>query len=68
MAVRVSPDAPVKGPTLAYLPALDGIRGVGDYLAPAILPYWMELGHLQEAHTSGASIPAGTLPRYFAPQ
>jgi hypothetical protein len=42
--------------------------GGGDYLAPAILPYWVELGHLQEARTGGASDPAGTLPRYFAPQ
>jgi peptidoglycan/LPS O-acetylase OafA/YrhL len=42
--------------------------GGGDYLAPAILPYWMELGHLQEARTRGASVPAGTLPRFFAPQ
>jgi peptidoglycan/LPS O-acetylase OafA/YrhL len=42
--------------------------GGGDYLAPAILPYWMDLGHLQEARTNGASLPAGTLPRFFAPQ
>ncbi len=28
MPARVSPDAPRKGATLAYLPALDGIRGV----------------------------------------
>jgi peptidoglycan/LPS O-acetylase OafA/YrhL len=42
--------------------------GGGDYLAPAILPYWMELGHLQEAHTNGASVPTGSLPRFFAPQ
>ena len=28
MAARVSPDAPRKGATLAYVPALDGIRGV----------------------------------------
>jgi peptidoglycan/LPS O-acetylase OafA/YrhL len=40
----------------------------GDYLAPAILPYWVELGHLQEARTNGTSIPSGSLPRYFAPQ
>jgi peptidoglycan/LPS O-acetylase OafA/YrhL len=40
----------------------------GDYLAPAILPYWMDLGHLQEAETNGASVPHGTLPRFFAPQ
>ena len=40
----------------------------GDYLAPAILPYWMELGHLQEAKTNGASVPSGSLPRFFAPQ
>ena len=42
--------------------------GGGDYLAPAILPYWMQLGHLQEAGTQGASVPRGTLPRFFAPQ
>jgi peptidoglycan/LPS O-acetylase OafA/YrhL len=42
--------------------------GGGDYLAPAILPYWIELGHLQEAQTSGASVPSGKLPRFFAPQ
>jgi peptidoglycan/LPS O-acetylase OafA/YrhL len=42
--------------------------GGGDYLAPAILPYWMELGHLQEGQTNGASVPTGSLPRYFAPQ
>jgi peptidoglycan/LPS O-acetylase OafA/YrhL len=40
----------------------------GDYLAPAILPYWVDLGHLQEARTNGASVPSGSLPRYFAPQ
>ncbi len=40
----------------------------GDYLAPAILPYWMDLGHLQEAKTNGASVPNGALPRFFAPQ
>jgi hypothetical protein len=40
----------------------------GDYLAPAILPYWMDLGHLQEARTNGASLPSGSLPRFFAPQ
>jgi len=42
--------------------------GGGDYLAPAILPYWVELGHLQEARTNGASVPSGSLPRFFAPQ
>lgn len=40
----------------------------GAYLAPAILPYWEELGHLQEAKTGGASINQGVLPIYFAPQ
>ena len=40
----------------------------GDFLAPAVLPYWEELGHLQEARTNGASVPSGTLPRFFAPQ
>ncbi|HEY5385469.1 MAG TPA: acyltransferase family protein, partial [Acidimicrobiales bacterium] len=38
----------------------------GDYLAPAILPYWVDLGHVQEARTNGASVPSGSLPRYFA--
>ena len=42
--------------------------GGGDYLAPAILPYWTELGHLQEARTGGASVHVGALPRFFAPQ
>jgi len=39
----------------------------GDYLAPAILPYWLKLGHLQEDRTGGASVPVGSLPRFFAP-
>jgi hypothetical protein len=39
----------------------------GDYLAPAILPYWVRLGHLQEARTGGASVHVGPLPRFFAP-
>jgi len=39
----------------------------GDYLAPAILPYWLRLGHLQEARTGGASVHVGPLPRFFAP-
>jgi peptidoglycan/LPS O-acetylase OafA/YrhL len=44
-------------------------RGTGGaYLAPAIFPYWLELGHLQEAQTAGASVPTGKLPPYFAPQ
>jgi hypothetical protein len=42
--------------------------GGGDFLAPAVLPYWVDLGHLQEARTNGASVPSGTLPRFFAPQ
>src|ERR1700684_596167 len=29
MSERISPDAPKKGTSLSYLPALDGIRGVG---------------------------------------
>ncbi len=40
----------------------------GDYLAPAILPYWVELGHLQEAQTDGASVGVAALPEFFAPQ
>jgi hypothetical protein len=39
----------------------------GDYLAPAVLPYWLTLGHLQEARTGGASVRVGPLPRFFAP-
>jgi hypothetical protein len=39
----------------------------GDYLAPAILPYWEELGHHQEAETRGASVPRGSPPRFVAP-
>ena len=39
----------------------------GDYLAPAIIPYWVELAHLQEAQTGGASVHVGTLPPFFAP-
>jgi peptidoglycan/LPS O-acetylase OafA/YrhL len=42
--------------------------GGGDFLAPAVLPYWVDLGHVQEARTNGASVPSGTLPRFFAPQ
>jgi len=43
-------------------------KGVGgDYLAPAILPYWMRLGHLQEQRTGGASIERGKEPSVFAP-
>jgi hypothetical protein len=42
--------------------------GGGDFLAPAILPYWVDLGHLQETRTNGASVPNGALPRFFAPQ
>jgi peptidoglycan/LPS O-acetylase OafA/YrhL len=43
-------------------------KGVGgDYLAPAILPYWVKLGHLQEARAGGATIERGKLPRTFAP-
>ena len=41
--------------------------GGGQYLAPAILPYWEQLGHLQEAGTGGASIGHDRLPTFFAP-
>jgi hypothetical protein len=40
----------------------------GAFLAPAILPYWEELGHRQEAATGGASVNVGPLPVYYAPQ
>jgi peptidoglycan/LPS O-acetylase OafA/YrhL len=40
----------------------------GAYLAPAILPYWVKVGHVQEAQTGGASVHLGALPRFFAPQ
>ncbi len=39
----------------------------GDFLAPAILPYWIELGHLQETRTGGASVERGKPPSTFAP-
>lgn len=39
----------------------------GDYLAPAILPYWLDLGHLQEEMSGGKSIPLGPEPTSFAP-
>jgi hypothetical protein len=39
----------------------------GAYLAPAILPYWLTLGHLQEARSGGASVHVGPLPKFFAP-
>ena len=41
--------------------------GGGDYLAPAILPYWMSWAPARGAD-DGASIPSGSLPRSFAPQ
>ena len=41
----------------------------GEYLAPALLPLWETLGHLQEAETHGASIPVGPAPKsYFLAQ
>ncbi len=57
---------PVRQPDGIHFDTQPG--GGGDYLAPAIVPYWEELGHLQEARTGGASVPSGTLPRFFAPQ
>jgi peptidoglycan/LPS O-acetylase OafA/YrhL len=39
----------------------------GDYLAPAILPYWTDLGHIQEATHGEKSIPSGIEPSTFAP-
>jgi hypothetical protein len=42
----------------------------GEYLAPALLPLWEELGHEQEAQTRGASIDRGPSlsPFYLAAQ
>jgi hypothetical protein len=40
----------------------------GDYLAPAILPYWEELGHLQETRHDGTTVNVGALPFFFARQ
>jgi peptidoglycan/LPS O-acetylase OafA/YrhL len=57
---------PVRQPDGIHFDTQPG--GGGDFLAPAILPYWLTLGHLQEARTGGASIPSGSLPRFFAPQ
>ena len=39
----------------------------GDYLAPAILPYWEALGHVQEMETGGRSIGRGPPPSILAP-
>jgi peptidoglycan/LPS O-acetylase OafA/YrhL len=39
----------------------------GQYLAPAILPLWERLGHLQEAETGGASVGQNALPEFLAP-
>lgn len=39
----------------------------GDFLAPAILPYWEELGHVQEARPGGASIGHNRLPEFLGP-
>ena len=39
----------------------------GDYLAPAILPYWEELGHVQELETGGQSIVRSPPPSILAP-
>jgi peptidoglycan/LPS O-acetylase OafA/YrhL len=57
---------PPVGP--AY-PAPKVVEG-GEYLAPALLPLWEELGHEQQAATHGASVDRGPLPdSYFlAPQ
>ena len=41
--------------------------GGGDFLAPAILPYWVDLGHLQEARTNGASVPERDTPPLLRP-
>jgi peptidoglycan/LPS O-acetylase OafA/YrhL len=42
----------------------------GEYLAPALLPLWEELGHEQQADTHGASVDRGPLPNtyFLSPQ
>ncbi|MFZ0666652.1 MAG: acyltransferase family protein [Acidimicrobiales bacterium] len=37
----------------------------GEYLAPALLPLWEQLGHAQEAESGGATIATGTPPSPF---
>ena len=37
----------------------------GEYLAPALLPLWEQLGHEEEAKTHGASVDRGPLPNAF---
>jgi hypothetical protein len=44
-----------------------GTGAGGDYLAPSILPYWEELGHLQEFKTGGRSIERTPPPSILAP-
>ncbi|HXW36155.1 MAG TPA: acyltransferase family protein [Acidimicrobiales bacterium] len=39
----------------------------GEYVTPALVPYWEELGHLQEESTHGASVATNRLPAFFAP-
>ena len=57
---------PVRSPDGVHF--VYGQKGTGgDYLAPAILPYWEQLGHLQEAETHGSSIGHNPLPKFFAP-
>ena len=42
----------------------------GQYLAPALLPLWEELGHEQEAESHGGSVDRGPLPNtyFLSPQ
>lgn len=42
----------------------------GQYLAPALLPLWEQLGHEQQAETHGASVDKGPLPNtyFLSPQ
>jgi hypothetical protein len=56
---------PVRQPDGLHFDMVPGTGGA--YLAPAILPYWVKLGHLQQARTGGASVQVGRLPRFFAP-
>jgi peptidoglycan/LPS O-acetylase OafA/YrhL len=57
---------PIRDPDGIHFDLATGTGGA--YLAPAILPYWVEIGHVQEALTGGASVHLGALPRFFAPQ
>jgi hypothetical protein len=60
MRERVSPDAPRKGATLSYLPALDGIRGVGMLNIMGIhAGVWLTAGGGKDAGIGAAGVGGG---------